>query len=174
MIKAPKIQFIELIPGDILVYAKSEWISRAIQLLTRSKYNHTGTIGSDGMVYEAMQQGYIKQKVYISVKDSLQVIVKRPKHPINVNARDSAIFEMHKAKYEFAGIWYEVKHQLWGGWQGDKEVSKNVFCSKASAYIEFKQGNETYKEYWSTSPDEIVENTEDFDTFELNLYVFKN
>lgn len=170
MIKAKPISYIDLIPGDILVYSKKACISRAIQILTRSKYNHTGTIGSDGYVYEALQQGYVKQKVKESVKDSIQVIVQRPLHPINVNALDSAIFDMKDAKYEFIGIWYEIKHQLWGGWKGDKEVKKNVFCSKASAYIEFKQGNETYNKWWDISPDEIAENMFDFETFELILY----
>lgn len=170
MIKAKPISYIELIPGDILVYSKKEWISRAIQILTRSKYNHTGTIASDGLVGEAIQEGYKKRTVKVSVKGSIQVIVKRPKHPIDVNALDSAMFEMRNAKYEFAGIWFEIKHQLKGGWKGDKEVTRNVFCSKASAYIEFKQGNETYNNWWDVSPDEIAENMVDFETFELILY----
>ncbi|NJM15922.1 MAG: hypothetical protein HC896_11650 [Bacteroidales bacterium] len=167
MIKAAKIPAIELIPGDILVYSKKSAISRAIQILTRSKYNHTGTIATDGMVAEAIEKGYVKQSIKVSVKDAIQVIVKRPKHKIDVQKLDAAMWEMRNSKYEFLGIWYEIKHQLWGGWKGDRDVRKNVFCSKACAYIEYIQCNDNYAHWWCVSPDEIAEDFVSFDTYEL-------
>jgi hypothetical protein len=167
MITAEKIKIADLRPGDILVYSKKSWIARAIQILTRSKYNHTGTIASDGSVAEAIEKGFVKQTIEVSIRGASQVIVKRPKHHLDMQKLDAAMWEMRNAKYEFAGIWHQIKHQLWGGWKGDLDVRKNVFCSKASAYIEYIQCNDTYGQWWCTSPDEIAEDMLSFQTFEL-------
>lgn len=170
MIQATKIKKSELLPGDILVFSKTGFIARAIQILTRSKYNHTATIGSDGKIYEAVPEGYVRNSLKEALKDNpKQVIVKRPKYGIDVEKLDSAINDMKNAKYEFAGIGWQILHQLWGGWKGDKEVTKNTFCSKASAYIMYKMNYEDYSDYYKVSPDEIADDYVSFDTFDLIL-----
>lgn len=167
-----KIPIMDLLPGDSLIYEKTGFISRAIQIMTRSKFNHASMIDKSYMIHEAIEEGYKTRTLFESIdKDTKRIVVKRPKKKIDLDLMESIMFEMKDAKYEFAGIWYEIKHQFWGGWKGDKEVKKNVFCSKANAYIflnAFKMLD--YLDIWfETSPDTIFEDFINFDTFELQF-----
>jgi hypothetical protein len=79
---------------------------------------------------------------------------------------------MQGAKYEFEGLlaelWWHIKNRK--DWIGDKEVQKNVFCSKANAYI-FRNAFELkdYDEWWSVSPDIIAEDFRNFETYKLTF-----
>lgn len=167
-----KIEIKNLLPGDTLLYEKTGFISRSIQIITRSKFNHASMLDKSLLVREALEDGYVRRTLKESIdKDTKTVVVKRAKKDVDLDLMEDRMRDMRNAKYEFAGIWYEIKKNLWGGWKGDKEVRKTVFCSKADAYIYFTAFDmQDYKNIWyKTSPDMIFEDFENFYTYELIL-----
>lgn len=176
MIKAPIIRASELIPGDILVYNGSSWLSFAIQFFTRSKYNHVSIKGTDGLIWEAIERGYVPQTLRKSIDGKVkQVIVKRLRKGIDISTLNVCIKIMSRAKYEFSGtLFFEPLEIATGKWEGDKEVIKDTFCSKANGYIMAMHKVEPYTNMWyKAQPGDFAEDCLNFDTYILDLKSIK-
>ena len=162
--------------GDTLCYHKRGILAAMIRIVTSSKFTHTSIVSYIGknavIVHEAVPVGYVPHKLDYSLKDTIQVIVKRPKVNFDVQDLHACIMDMQGAKYEFEGLvaelWWHLKNRK--VWIGDKEVRKNVFCSKANAYI-FRYAFEMkdYEQWWSVSPDIIAEDFRNFETYKLKI-----
>lgn len=154
--------------GDVLCYSKSHWISRMIQILTRSKYNHVGIverINNRIYVYEAIDIGFVRRPLCQSIeKDCIEVIIKRPNFVYSKKELISELDKLLGRPYDTASIFYQIKHQLFGGWKGSKNTKK-LYCSEAVAYV-YNVLTGLFKDWYKTSPDDFSEN-------ELNFYQAK-
>ena len=160
----------DLRPYDVLCYEKKGFVGRGIQGFSRSYVNHTSDVDTDLTVWEAIFNGYKNRTLEESIdSNTVYIIVKRPKFRVNPRIHKGAISKMKKAKYEFEGIWYSILRIFGSGWKGDKEVVQDVFCSKATAYILFCLGVTGYDKYYQMSPNDILLDFKNFDTYILKL-----
>jgi len=146
--------------GDVLVYSKKAIISRLIQIVTRSKFNHIGTVVRENntiWVYEAIAKSYVRRLLRDSIeKDCLQVIVKRPNFSFDAFSMITEHDLLLGTKYDTPSIFFSLLHSLFGGWLGSRNV-KRVYCSEAAAYV-FNELTGLFPDWFKTSPDEFAEN----------------
>lgn len=172
MILENKITIDELKVGDSLCYWNKGWISFFIRLFTNSKYSHTSIVVATGLVAEAIEKGYVANRIVDSVRNAKQVIVKRPKLNFDKEEFHNEIFRLLNARYEFEGLYYEVVKQIkpYSKWKGDKEAIKDVFCSKANAWLFWKVFKlNDYENWYEVTPRDIANDFKNFETFELIL-----
>lgn len=168
--KAPKITKAELKTGDTLIYEKTIAVGRIEQIFTRSKFNHTSLVEvSDAgiLCYEAIFPRVICRPIEQSIVKTVYVCVKRPRMPFLASKYIELSKSLVGRRYDVQGLLFQIPHQLWGGWMGNKSM-KTVYCSKANAWV-WNQLNGIYNDWYKVSPDELFEDLLDFDTYILEL-----
>lgn len=163
----------ELAIGDTLCYHKKGVISFFIRLFTNSKYSHTSFYVARNLVSEALAKGYCVRDIKESLRDAKEVIVKRPKLDFDRGEFNKYILNLIYTTYEFDGLFYEAIKQISPKkhWVGDREAVKDIFCSKANAWVfynVFKMSD--YANWYEITPRDIVEDFKNFDTYKLVIY----
>lgn len=162
----------ELKIGDSLIYHNKGFISFFIRLFTNSKYSHTSIVAAKGLVTEAVKEGYVARTIKESIKDAKEIIVKRPRVNFSDADLQTEIYKLLYARYEFEGLLYEAIKQVKPNskWKGDKEIAKDVFCSKANAWIFWKVFKiKSYANWFEKTPRDIAEDFVNFDTYKLKI-----
>lgn len=150
---------IDLKNFDILLTGNTGIIPLLIQLFTRSKVNHA-EIYYEGKLYGAEQDGFNQREL----KKNKKYIVKRYNNTLDSDKALNALKELIGVPYDFdATLLAQPLHQVIGNWKGDKSI-KDINCSQAAAYI-INKATGKYISWYKISPDELLEDFENFDTY---------
>jgi hypothetical protein len=164
-----KLEVSDLKLGDCLLYNKHTFLGRSIQIICRSHYNHASIFNGINEVYEAVSPKFKLTDIKESYKDAVEVLVQRPKFYFNHNEIISVSNSLIGLEYYYISIYYELIRQLWGGWEGDKNM-RLPFCSKAVAYAYYIATKcKLFEQYYQYTPDDLYKMRKYFDTFELIL-----
>jgi len=167
MYNLEELKISELKDGDILCYQKDTWIGLPIQFSTRNKISHCGTF-SKGKIYEAVLPKVEKNDVKKSIEKSSSIMIQRPKFKFDIYELNKILEEQVGKPYEIRGIWYEIKRQIFGGWDGGNSI-KMFFCSKLCLYAFWfiLKNNKTFEKWYDCTPADIWEDRKNFDSYIL-------
>jgi len=165
----PKLKVSDLKTGDTLLESDNTAIGLAIQIITRSKINHAMTYNKElNSVYEAIAKGYSLTPLAEALKGSKMVLVARPKFAYDEVKLVSTCEINLGVKYYYKGLWYQIKRQLKGGWDGLKQPIK-LMCSIGAMYAYYISSGKFKNEWYMATPDDIRSNELDLDIYELEL-----
>jgi len=157
--------------GDVLCFEKNSGISRANQIITRSHIGHTGIYINNGekLVYESLSNGFHPRPIQESIdKHTVSVYIQRPLFNFSSNELERECKKKIGTKYYFMGLFYQLKHNVWGGWDGTQDLSHGAICSSIVNCI-FNILTERFLTWYKDTPADIWENRVDFESFELLL-----
>lgn len=151
--------------GDIIFfrskfywYSPMSWLSAAIRLFAKIKYNHVGIIIEIDkclFVLEAIGRGIIPTPLEYRY-DKSDCIIVRPKK-VSKTFRKDALSYVGYTKYDLMGllvhqaVWTASGYRIWIGKKGPKEAKKTLYCYEYSSLME---GD---KDWWMVKPKEYLE-----------------
>lgn len=169
----------QLRTGDIIAEHGNKALSKAIQGITRSPYNHLSTYLGHGYVGEALAGGYQINSVTESLKECKGAIVKRPRFKLDYQVLHEKVRDLDSLHYDFLGIVviqpvYQFTEFVMGRgvWIGGKASNprRAVMCSTAAAWLCYEATYHKYfKEWYKYDPQDVADNFTDFDTFPLEI-----
>jgi len=117
--------------GDLILYhGSNKLISKGIKFITRSRYSHVGIYVGDGVIAEALDEGFIKT-TNLDLSMATTVDVYRLKEGQFDQERLNAITELFLGrKYSWFDILKLLIYELTGK-QIYKTRTKNLICSEA-------------------------------------------
>lgn len=166
--------------GDVLMVSSSSWLSRQIQKITKSKWNHAGIfvwIWGELFIIEAERRGIQitkwTDKKYDGGNSTKRKLMRMsPKKRLNQKEVATFMLPMCGTKpYDFMSLLlYQVIYNLTGKWIGrTREKAKGRFyCSEFTAYVYNHFLGYFDNEWWKTSPKMLVRD-EYFNMYPINF-----
>jgi hypothetical protein len=119
-------------------------------------------------VYESIAKGFVPRKIMVSILDKANnVYIQRPLFDINKQLIINGCKEDEGTKYYYGGLIHQIKHQIWGGWEGSKDLSKGAYCSAMVEYQYNKQIPNLFPDLYKDAPAYLWENRLDFNSYRL-------
>ncbi len=165
---------IELKTGDVILYRRKTFLSKAIQWFEKNKWSHAGLVvkiyGSD-FVEEAEAKGLLINTLMDSIK-KCEIMLLRPKFNPNTISFSKLVIPMAgKHRYNFIKLLFvQVNWQLFHIWLAKKDNNdklRRVICGEFVAYVYhvFTKG-ELFKDWFKATSKSLFES----DQFEhINL-----
>jgi hypothetical protein len=163
----------ELKIGDTLCHSDNKhWYQTAIQLFSRSIYQHCSTVTGVNEIHEAVPEGYVNSK--LSDRLSGRIIVKRPKFTFNPIWLVEEAKHLERSPYDYKGtfinqlifnicdIFNRPRPKL-------KDNVKAWYCSEAAMFLYYYSTNARYFQNYQLSPAQVADDVTNFDTFELEF-----
>jgi hypothetical protein len=161
----------ELQTGDILLYEKDKVVSKTIQILTKCKYGHCGTVirvGKNIFVFEAIEMGYRCRLLEETLLDCIGIVVKRPTFEFD----KELLYKWHSSKlgerYDYEGTVFQQLTLTLFGWYVGQTGDKTLFCSEAALRGLNIASNNNYFQDSQKAPSDLLYNFTDFSTYDLN------
>jgi hypothetical protein len=155
--------------GDILMVSGNWFLARAIQFVTKSKWNHAGIfvwLEGELFVVEAEKEGlqlarWDGEKYQSGQATDRELVIMSPRRGLlHYSTAQFMMPYVGSRGYDFGSLlWYQVIYNLTGKWKGKKDMmaAKRFYCSEWVAYV-YNHFLGLYPDWWQISPRELFEN----------------